>query len=96
MLSFKEKIILLENYLEIDKGSYADSFKDDIHIYFDSFENMDKNDPKLQFLKKLNSKKEIENWVDKLTSRIVMKFDEEEMSLFDFIYYEINIQYLTK
>jgi len=29
------------------------------------------------FLGNLNTKKEINNWVEKLTSRIVMKYDDE-------------------
>lgn len=90
MLSFNEKIELLKNYLEDIKDNYADSFKTDILFYFDEFENPDESDPKFIFLRQLNSKEEIHRWVDNLTSKIVLKYDEDEMGLADFIYYEVN------
>ena len=38
----------------------------------------------------LDSKEEIHNWVDKLTSKIVVKYNEEEEQLSDFIFYAVN------
>jgi hypothetical protein len=40
----------------------------------------------LQFLDNLSSKQEIENWLEKLTSRFVMKFDSEFEAENDFIH----------
>jgi hypothetical protein len=88
MLSFNEKIELLKNYLEDIKDNYADSFKTDILIYFDEFEDIDESDSRLKFLNRLNSKEEIHRWVDNLTSKIVLKFDEDDIGLSDFIFYE--------
>lgn len=90
MLSFNEKIELLKNYLEDIKDNYADSFKTNILFYFDEFEDIDESDLKLKFLNRLNSKEEIHSWVDNLTSKIVLKFDEDEIGLSDFIFYEVN------
>jgi len=90
MLRFNEKIELLMNYLEDIKDNYADSFKTDILFYFDEFEDIDESDPRLKFLNRLNSKEEIHHRVDNLTSKIVLKFDEDEIGLSDFIYYELN------
>ena len=85
MLTFNEKLTLLENYLSEIKDNYSDSFKTDILFYLEDFETTNK---KLNFLKELNSDNEIYNWVDNLTSKIVMKYNENEDQLSDFIYYE--------
>lgn len=82
MLSFKEKIIYLENSLTKIEENYADSFRVDIHIFFDIFDSKNKL---LSFLNKLESFEEIENWINKLTSRIVLKFDSECEQINDFI-----------
>jgi len=83
MLSFEEKIVYLENSLNKTEENYADSFKEDIIIFFDDFTS--KNNL-FSFLNNLNSTKEIENWVNKLTSRIALKFDSESEQMNDFIY----------
>ena len=83
MLSLDEKISILENYLNKIKDNYAESFKTDIAFYLGDFNNDNNN---FIFLNKLSSKVEIENCVDKLTSRIVLKFDKENEQLSDFIY----------
>jgi hypothetical protein len=83
MLSFKEKIQYLENYLSQPNENYADSFKEDILMFIDDFS--DQNEI-LFFLNKFNSFEEIENWVDNLCSRIVLKFDSEGEGTNDFIY----------
>lgn len=90
MLKFDDKITILKAYLTDIKDTYSDSFKTDILFYFDEFENLQVNDLKLNFLKNLKSKEEIKNWVDNLTSKIVIKFNEDEEQLSDFIFYTLN------
>lgn len=63
--------------------NYADSFKQDIFIFFDEF-NI-KNE-RLKFLSNFVSFAEIDNWIEKLTARIVLKFDSESEQINDFIY----------
>ena len=81
MLSFEEKIDLLNKYLLIEE-TFADSFKYEIMIHLGEFTP---ENPNLIFLKVLSSDEEIKNWIDKLTSRIVMKYDEEFDLLSDLI-----------
>lgn len=83
MLTFEEKIIYLENSLKITEGNYYDNFKENIVIFFDEF---DVKNERLNFLNNFVSLTEIENWVEKLSSRIVLKFDEESEQINDFIY----------
>jgi hypothetical protein len=83
MLSLKEKIQYLENYLAQPNRNYADSFKEDIVMLIDDF--TDQNEL-LSFLNNLNSLEKIENWVDNLCSRIILKFDSEGEDINDFIY----------
>lgn len=83
MLSFNRKIQYLENYLSQPNENYADSFKEDILMFIDDFTNQNQL---LSFLNNINSLEEIENWVDKLCSRIVLKFDSEGEEINDFIY----------
>lgn len=87
MLSFLDKTTILDNYLSQNDDNYADSFKTDISIFLGEFEIQNSN---LNFLKNLSSKEEIENWVNKLTSKIVLKFNENEEQLSDFIFYALN------
>ena len=77
-----KKIAHLEKILNQPEENYADSFKADIIKYFDSFEIENKD---LSFLSSINTFEEIENWITKLTSRIVLKFDEKSESINDFI-----------
>lgn len=82
-MTIQKKIDLLELILSHTEN-YADSFKADIIMYFeDDFKHTNEQ---LMFLNMLNSKEEIENWVDTLTSRFVMKFDSEFETENDFIY----------
>ena len=83
MLSFEEKISYFENSLNKTEENYADSFKEDIILFIDVFTR--ENDL-LNFLNNLNSFEEIENWINKLTSRIVLKFDSKSEQINDFIY----------
>ena len=87
MPTLTEKISQLEQFLNQPEENYADSFKTDIMDYFDTFEIDNKE---LSFLSAMDTFEEIENWVTKLTSRIVLKFDEESESINDFI-----VDYIT-
>ena len=51
------------------------------------FENQN---TKLNFLENLSSKQEVSVWVNNLTSKIVLKFDEENEQLSEFIFYTLN------
>ena len=81
MLSFEDKIDLLKKYLLIEE-TYADSFKYDIMIWLGELTPENSN---LTFLKTLVNEEDINKWVDKLTSRIVLKYDEEFDQLSDLI-----------
>lgn len=84
MLAFDEKITGLKNCLEDIGPSYADSFKADILFYFDDF---DPANPKLAFLHELEFESEIVGWVNRITSLMVMKYEEEEETVGDFMFY---------
>ena len=86
MLNFNKKLKILENCLSDVQDNYSDSFKTDISFYLEPFDSLN---PKLLFLNNLDSEKEIINWVEKITSKIVMNFNEDEEQLSDFICYEI-------
>lgn len=88
MLNFVVKIEILKEYLSEIKDNYADSFKTDIFLYFNEFEDIKNKD--FKFLEELKSKEDIQNYVDNLTSKIVMKFNEVEEQLSDFIFYALN------
>lgn len=88
MLQFEEKIIYLKEQLENIEDNYADSFKTDVQITLGDFEIIN---PNFSFLHDLESKPEITCWINKLTSRIVLKFDEDCESLNDFIYDYIEL-----
>lgn len=82
MITKSEKIAHLETCLSEVGESYADSFKTDIAIVLGEFNVFN---PNLHFLDGLTSKEQITEWVNRLTSRIVMKFDEEREQLGEFI-----------
>jgi hypothetical protein len=83
MLTFEEKIKYFENSLNKTEENYYDNFRDEIIIFFDEFSV--KNE-RLKFLNSFYSYTEIDNWIKKLSSRIVLKFDEESEQINDFIY----------
>lgn len=83
-MTLLEKIIELEKILLQPKENYADSFKEDIYIYFDECFSIENKE--LSFLNMLHKKEEIENLINRLTSRFVMKFDAESESEKDFIH----------
>jgi hypothetical protein len=70
----EEKIVYLRKYLYKNEANFKDGYKTDIAFFFDEFSP---KNPMFIFLENLNSKKEIRDWVEKLTSRIVMKYDDE-------------------
>ena len=74
MLTLEEKILVLENILEETPNNYADSFKTDISIFFSEFTSAN---AKFSFLEKFEDESSIRNWVDKLTSRIVMHEEDD-------------------
>lgn len=88
MLEQHHKIKILKDYLLDINDNYADSFKTDILFYFNEFENIQNFD--FKFLNELNSEEDIHSWVNNLTSKIVMKFNEDEEQLSEFIFYAIN------
>lgn len=76
-----EKISVLENYLS-QSDNYADSFKGEIYCIMVDFEE---GNPMLVFLENLEDEKAIHQYIDRLTSRIVMKYDPEWESVGDFV-----------
>lgn len=70
----EEKIAYLKKYLHKKEANFKDGYKVDIVFFFDEFSSQN---PMFTFLENLNTKKEISDWVEKLTSRIVMKYDDE-------------------
>ncbi len=83
MLSLRTKILYLQELLLLEKGNYADCFKADILIYFDEF---DVENKALEFLDKFKDKEQIELWLNNLLSQIILKFDDEQEQLSDFIF----------
>lgn len=83
MLSFTDKMSYLENYLTKSQCNYADIYRTDILIYLGGFEQHNDN---LKLLNRLKTTEEIEYFIDKLTSRIIMKYDQENEELGDFIF----------
>lgn len=88
MLTLKEKISCLEEILTKPIENYSDSFKTDILFYFDEFNIAN---PMLSFLNKITTREEIVIWLDKLTSRIVLKYDDDYEQINDFIYDYIEL-----
>jgi hypothetical protein len=82
LMETKEKINILEEYLgEVE--TYADSFKGEIWGMIGDFEM---GNPILKFLESLPDEEAIYQFVDRLTQRIVMKYDPEVESLGDFFW----------
>ncbi|WP_194775028.1 hypothetical protein [Pararhodonellum marinum] len=79
----QEKIDRLKSHLEKNSGTYADSFKGEIWCMIGEFVV---GNPMLSFLEKLPDPEAIHNYIDRLTSRIVMKFDPESERLGDFFW----------
>ena len=82
-MTLPEKIKILETYLALPPENYRDSFKTDIYLFFN--EDFTTDNLLLKFLDSYNEQNEIEEWVDHVTSQIVLKFDEEFEQIGDFI-----------
>ncbi|OAB31468.1 hypothetical protein SAMN05444395_101537 [Flavobacterium fryxellicola] len=82
-MTLSKKIEHLEQVLNQPAENFANSFKSDIILFFD--DNFSENNTQLFFLNDLNSKEEIQSWVEILTSRFVMKFEAEFEAENDFI-----------
>lgn len=68
MLTFENKIEIFTSILSQEENSYADSFNGEILIFGENFD--------FKFLDKLFSKNDINNWIEKLKCRIVMREDD--------------------
>ena len=79
----KEKIRVLENYLNKEPQNFRDSFKPDLFLFFN--EDFSVENPLLKFLSGFDNETEIEEWVDFVASQIVLKFDEKHEQIGDFI-----------
>lgn len=88
-MTLNEKIKELENYLIQPSQNYRDSFKTDIYLFFN--EDFSTSNPLLNFLDNLDSHVEIKKWVDHVLSQIVLKFDQEEEGIGDFIWEYLKI-----
>ena len=83
-MKLSEKIIYFEDILSQPNENYADTFKAGILLFFDNDFSIENE--QLLFLNNLKTKEEIQNWIDKITSRFIMKFDPEFENENDFIY----------
>lgn len=81
-MNYQEKINYLETSLSQADTNYADSFRTDISFFFGDFSIYN---PMFNFLKRLDAKDEIELWINKLTSRIVMRVDNEYITVEEII-----------
>jgi|GEM_PF-421378 len=82
-MTFEEKIRNLQTYLSQVDDTYRDSYKTDITLFFN--DDFRAENPLLSFLNNLNDKNEITKWVDEVTSKVVLKFDEEFEDIGSFI-----------
>ncbi|RAR49886.1 hypothetical protein [Flavobacterium lacus] len=83
-----QKIQHLENYLNQSNESYSDTFKEDILLYFN--QDFTEENSQFEFLKELGSPEAIEQKIEFLLSQFVLKFDAEQESENDFIYYYLG------
>lgn len=71
MLKFEGKVKIFTSIMNQEEVSYADSYNATIDIYASNFD--------YNFLEKLQSREDIELWIAKLKSRIIMKEDEDTL-----------------
>ncbi|PHQ90781.1 MAG: hypothetical protein COB42_04585 [Sulfurimonas sp.] len=71
MLSFQEKIDMYDNIIGQESKNYADSFNGCLEILADNYE--------YKFLLELDTFNDIEYWIDKLKSRLVVKEDLDSL-----------------
>lgn len=67
MLSQNQKIEYLKHYLSLKNGNYGDTIKTDIY-----FELFDLQNFSFDFLIKLKTKKEIENKIEFIVSKLIL------------------------
>lgn len=76
MLSIENKIAFLKEYLLIKNDNYGDEMKEELHLnYFELGNEID-----FMFLDKLNSKKEIENKIELLVSKMILHEHEDALT----------------
>lgn len=73
-MNIDDKILILENYLRLQNGSYSDNMKEELYLFF--FINEGKKD----FLETLSTKSEITNKIDFIINKMIMLEDQEELS----------------
>lgn len=83
-MTHSKKTEILEKYLSQSPGNYRDTFKTDLYLFFN--EDFTTENKLLKFLYSFENEIEIHEWVDFVTSQIVLKFDEEVEQIDDFIY----------
>jgi len=74
MLDLQQKTSILEKILQEPPQNYADGFKEDI---LNCLEGLNTETVHSMFLSKQDTEEDIRQWVDKLTSRIVMHEHED-------------------
>ena len=87
MLNFEDKISYLAKSLGKSEENYADSFRIEIIFFIGEF---NAQNTLLSFLENIDSSSEIENWINKLTSRIVMKEDDLAVNEIISDYFELG------
>lgn len=83
-MKYEEKITFLKNYLSVKPENHRDTFKSNVIYYFN--DDFKKENTLLLFLKKLDNESEIISFIDSLNSSIILKFDEEDEQIGDFIH----------
>lgn len=85
MLSSAQKLEILNGILSKPGNSYADSFYNDITY---CIESLDSSTMENQILQKINNHQECSEWLQKLTSRIVLHEHEDGINeiIFDYIF----------
>lgn len=82
-MTYTEKIEVLKDYLAQPSQNYRDTYKTDIYLFFN--EDFTNKNSLLNFLNDLSTHSEIIDWVDLVTSQIVLKFDEDDQEMGNFI-----------
>lgn len=76
-MDLNQKLTILERILGELSTNYAESFKTDIQFQLEGYRPEQLAE---MFLTKCANEDDIRNWVDKLTSRIVMHEDDEDVN----------------
>ena len=71
MLALEDKIEVFKKILSQEESSYADSFNANIDLAGSNCDYI--------LLEKLNSENDIERWIEKLKSRIVVREDQSTL-----------------